>query len=45
MKETKANGYATNKGGCIKAPKNPGAGDPKATRTVTKGGDLRTGKK
>lgn len=35
-------GYATNKGGVIKAPK-PTSGEPKAT--VTKGDDLRVGKK
>ncbi len=42
--EKKENGYATNKGGFIKAPKTPAAGDPKATRTVAKDGDLRTRK-
>lgn len=40
--DKKENGYATNKGGLIKAPKNVAAGDPKATRTVAKSGDLRT---
>ncbi len=42
--EKKANVYATNKGGLIKAPKNPAEGDPKATRTVAKSTDLRVGK-
>lgn len=42
--ESKKTGYATNKGGFIKAPKNPAAGDPRATRTVSNKGDLRTGK-
>ena len=37
------NPYATNAGGHIKAPKNPAKDSPKAT--VTKGNDLRTGKK
>lgn len=36
------NRFATNKGGVIKPPKSPSAGDPKAT--VTKGNDLRNGK-
>lgn len=40
MKET--NTYATNKGGVIKAPKNPSANDPKPEKL--KGDDLRTGK-
>lgn len=44
MKE-KQNGYATNKGGYIKAPHAPAKDDPHATRTVAVGkGDLRTGK-
>lgn len=34
--------YATNKGGVIKAPKNPSANEPKAEKL--KGGDLRAGK-
>lgn len=37
------NKYATNKGGVIKAPKNTSKDEPKST--VTKGGDLRNGKK
>lgn len=37
------NPYATNAGGQIKAPKNPAKDSPKAT--VTKGNDLRSGKK
>ncbi len=41
MKNT-GNGYATNKGGVIKAPKPVTRDDPKAT--VHKGGDLRGGK-
>lgn len=36
----KGDSYATNKGGFIKATKNPAANDPKATRTS--GNDLRT---
>lgn len=36
----KTGGFATNKGGVIKAPK-PVTNDPKAT--VTKGNDLRNG--
>lgn len=31
--------YATNKGGMIRAPRNTGEGDPRATKTV--GDDLR----
>ena len=43
--EKKQNGYATNKGGYIKAPTSPATGDPRATRTVATGkGDLRNGK-
>ena len=42
--EKTANVYATNKGGLIKAPKSPAEGDPKATRTVATGKDLRVGK-
>ena len=43
--ETKQNGYATNKGGYIKAPNDPAKGDPRATRTVANGkDDLRVGK-
>ena len=43
--EKKQNGYATNKGGYIKAPNSTEKGDPSATRTVATGkGDLRTGK-
>lgn len=38
----KKNPYATNKGGLIKTPKNPSAGDPKATKIV--GNDLRVKK-
>ncbi len=39
------NVYATNRGGCIKAPKAPGGKDPSVSKTVaTKGGDLRNGK-
>lgn len=39
------NGYATNQGGLIKAPVNPGANDPRATVTVGKGTqDLRNKK-
>mgnify|MGYP003301368189 CR=1 FL=1 len=37
------NPYATNAGGYIKSPKNPAKDSPKAT--VTKGNDLRVGKK
>ena len=41
--EHKKNGYATNKGGLIKAPQSPASGDPKSTTTVAGGaGDLRT---
>lgn len=41
--EHKKNGYATNKGGLIKAPVDPAKGDPKGTVTVARGtGDLRT---
>lgn len=40
-KET--NGYATNKGGMIKAPKPVSSGDPKGTVTTGKG-DLRSKK-
>lgn len=41
----KKNPYATNKGGYIKAPDNPAANDPHATRTeAPKGKDLRVGK-
>ena len=36
----KGDSYATNKGGFLKATKNPAANDPKATRTS--GNDLRT---
>jgi hypothetical protein len=43
MKSKQNNPYATNKGGMIKAPKNPAKDSPKAT--VTKGNDLRVGKK
>ena len=40
MKNTPHNNpYATNRGGKIDSPKNPSAGDPRAT--VTKGDDLR----
>lgn len=39
----KTNGYATNKGGLIKAPNSVTKGDPKAG--VKKGNDLRIGKK
>jgi hypothetical protein len=42
MEKGKSTGYATNKGGYIKAPK-PVTGEPKPT--VTKGDDLRSGKK
>ena len=43
--EKAKNGYATNKGGLIKAPTAPSAGDPKPTATVAKnGGDLRSRK-
>ena len=43
--EKKQNGYATNKGGLIKAPNTPERDDPRATRTVATGKtDLRTGK-
>lgn len=43
--EKKQNGYATNKGGCIKAPNAPEKGDPRASRTVATGtGDLRSKK-
>lgn len=38
----KSNGFATNKGGVIKAPK-PVTEQPKST--VTKGNDLRSGNK
>ena len=37
----KNNPYQNNKGGVIKAPKNPSKDSPKAT--VTKGNDLRVG--
>lgn len=37
--KSKNNGYATNKGGVIKAPKNPSANDPDAR--AIKGNDLR----
>ena len=37
------NPYATNEGGFIKSPKKPAKDAPKAT--VTKGNDLRSGKK
>ena len=41
----KKNPYATNKGGYIKAPSKPSAGDPRATKTVAgHGKDLRSGK-
>lgn len=42
MKKDAKNGgaYATNKGGYIKAPRNPSANDPKSTRKS--GNDLRT---
>ena len=43
--EKKQNGYATNKGGYIKAPNTPAKDDPRATRTVATGkGDLRNAK-
>ena len=42
MKNKNNNPYATNKGGLIKSPKSPSAGDPKATKTV--GNDLRVKK-
>lgn len=42
-KHSKGNPYATNAGGMIKSPKNPAKDSPKAT--VTKGNDLRDGKK
>ena len=43
--EKKQNGYATNKGGFIKAPFSPAKDDPAATRTVATGkNDLRSGK-
>lgn len=42
-KHTGNNPYATNEAGYIKAPKNPAKDTPKAT--VTKGNDLRSGKK
>ena len=38
----KSNVYATNKGGIIKAPKNPSSDSPKST--VKKGKDLRAGR-
>lgn len=41
-KHSKGNPYATNAGGMIKSPKTP-KDSPKAT--VTKGNDLRDGKK
>ena len=41
--EGKCNPYATNKAGYIKAPKNPGAADPKTVKIIGKG-DLRGGK-
>lgn len=45
MKETKItkNPYATNRGGKITSPHEVAKGDPRAT--VTKGDDLRTGKR
>ena len=39
MKNNNYSVYATNKGGKISAPKNTGAGEPRATKTV--GNDLR----
>lgn len=43
MKKGTASGYATNKGGMIKAPKPVTKDEPKTT--VTRGNDLRVGKK
>lgn len=40
---SKTNGYATNKGGMIKAP-HPVKGEPKSS-VITGKGDLRSGKK
>lgn len=43
--EKAKNGYATNKGGLIKAPTAPTGNDPKSTTTVARnGGDLRSRK-
>ena len=43
--EKAKSGYATNKGGLIKAPVSPAKDDPRATATVAKGGrDLRNRK-
>lgn len=42
MKKT-SNPYQTNKGGEIRAPRNPSSGDPKAT-TIKTTGDLRAPK-
>lgn len=43
--EKTQNGYATNKGGFIKAPASPAKDDPRVTRTVANGkSDLRSGK-
>jgi hypothetical protein len=42
-KKMKNNPYQTNKGGEIKAPRNPSSGDPKAT-TIKSKGDLRSPK-
>ena len=43
--EKAKNGYATNKGGLIKAPTAPTGNDPKSTTTVAKNdGDLRSRK-
>lgn len=44
MKKTDFSVYSTNKGGMIKAPKNVGASDPRATKTVGEG-DLRAKKR
>ena len=43
MKKGRANDYATNKGGYIKAPRPVTKGEPKPT--VERGNDLRIGKK
>ncbi len=43
MKKEKSTGYATNKGGFIKAKNSQTKGEPKSV--VTKGTDLRIGKK
>lgn len=43
MKKFTSNPYQTNKGGEIKPPKNPSAGDPRTT-SIKSNGDLRSPK-